>query len=602
MPEGSYATDADGPARILEFREMVQALNRAGLRVVMDVVYNHTNAAGQNDKSVLDRIVPGYYHRLNADGNVETSTCCQNTATEHDMMEKLMIDSVVTWATAYKVDGFRFDLMGHHMKRNMVKLRQRLDALTPANGGVDGPEIYLYGEGWNFGEVANNARGVNATQRNMAGTGIGTFSDRLRDGVRGGGPFSGIQEQGFLTGLFYDPNATNQGSPDDQKARLLLDMDWIRVGLAGNLADYTFVDRCGNSVTASQIDYNGQPAGYTADPQEVINYVEAHDNETLFDAIQLKAPVATAMADRVRMQNLGMSVLALGQGIPFFHAGVELLRSKSLDRNSYNSGDWFNKLDFTYSSNNWGVGLPPARDNQANWPIMQPLLANPALEPRAGRTSLDANSHFLEMLAIRKSSRLFRLRTAAEIAGRLRFHNTGPGQVPGLIVERLTDADGRVDRRTAVIVALINANDEAQTFPIPDLAGKTFRLHPVQASSHDPVTRTASFASATGTFFVPGRTASVFLSPRPLDAQIALLVGDVDALVAAGALNKGQGNALNAKLDAARKAVARGNVQAARDALNDFIDQVRAFVKPGRLTAEQANSLIAEAQAILGQL
>ncbi len=110
---------------------MVQSLNSSGLRVVMDVVYNHTNAAGQNDKSVLDRIVPGYYHRLNSDGNIETSSCCQNTATEYNMMEKLMIDSVVTWARAYKVDGFRFDLMGHHMKRNMpeaARSPRRLDA------------------------------------------------------------------------------------------------------------------------------------------------------------------------------------------------------------------------------------------------------------------------------------------------------------------------------------------------------------------------------------------------------------------------------------------------------------------------------------------
>jgi pullulanase-type alpha-1,6-glucosidase len=601
VPEGSYATDTDGPARILEFRQMVQALNRLGLRVVMDVVYNHTTAAGQNDKSVLDRVVPGYYHRLNADGDVETSSCCQNTASEHNMMEKLLIDSALTWATAYKVDGFRFDLMGHHMKRNMLALRQSLDALTPAHDGVDGKKIYVYGEGWNFGEVANNARGVNATQLNMPGTGIGTFSDRLRDGARGGGPFSGIQEQGFLTGLFYDSNATNQGTPMEQKARLLRYMDWIRVGLAGNLADYPVVDQSGNLVRGRDIDYNGQPAGYTADPQEVINYVEAHDNETLFDAIQLKAPVATGMDDRVRMQNLGMSVLVLGQGIPFFHAGVELLRSKSLDRNSYNSGDWFNKLDFGYTSNNWGVGLPPARDNQANWPIMQPLLANPALAPFEPDI-LDASAHFQEVLAIRKSSRLFRLRTAGEITSRLRFENTGPDQIPGLIVLRLTDADGRVDRRTSLIVALINANDEEQDFSIPDLTGKALRLHPVQTSSSDPVVRTASFDSATGTFFVPARTAAVFISPRPLDAQIALLIGDVEALVAAGALNHGQGNALESKLEAARRALARGDLQKARDDLNAFIKQVEALMKNGPLTGEQGNPLIEEAQAIRAQL
>jgi pullulanase/glycogen debranching enzyme len=221
---------------------MVQALNQRGLRVVMDVVYNHTNSAGQDSKSVLDRIVPGYYHRLNADGNVEMSTCCQNTATEHAMMEKLMVDSLVTWAKAYKVDGFRFDLMGHHMKSNMLKVRAALDALTVAKDGVDGKSIYVYGEGWNFGEVANSARGVNATQLNMPGTGIGTFSDRLRDRARGGGPFNGLQDQGFISGLFYDPNSTNQGTPEEQKTRLLDHMDQIRVGLAGNLRDYRFTN------------------------------------------------------------------------------------------------------------------------------------------------------------------------------------------------------------------------------------------------------------------------------------------------------------------------------------------------------------------------
>src|SRR4029453_17976171 len=148
--------------------------------------------------------------------------------------------------------------------------------------------IYLYGEGWNFGEVANNARGVNATQLNMAGTGVGTFNDRIRDGARGGGPFSGLQEQGFLTGLFLDPNGTDQGSPTDQRARLLQEEDWIRVSLAGNLADYAFEDRLGNTVHGRDVDYNGQGAGYTADPQEVINYVEAHENESLSDAFHLK--------------------------------------------------------------------------------------------------------------------------------------------------------------------------------------------------------------------------------------------------------------------------------------------------------------------------
>jgi pullulanase len=142
--------------------------------------------------------------------------------------------------------------MGHHMKDDMLAVRAALDALTLEDDGVDGQSIYLYGEGWNFGEVADNARGINATQANMAGTGIGTFSDRLRDAVRGGGPFDSgadLMNQGFANGLFYDPNTHPQ--PDAEDTLLLLS-DQIRVGLAGNLAGYEFVDRNGNVVQQAQ--------------------------------------------------------------------------------------------------------------------------------------------------------------------------------------------------------------------------------------------------------------------------------------------------------------------------------------------------------------
>ncbi len=511
-PEGSYSTNPDGPTRIKEFRGMVKGLNEAGLRVVMDVVYNHTTAAGEDSHSVLDQVVPGYYHRLDADGNIETSSCCQNTASEFNMMEKLLIDSVLTWAEQYKVDGFRFDLMGHHMKRNIVKLRAALDALTPNHDGIDGKSVYLYGEGWNFGEVADNARGVNATQANMAGTGVGTFNDRLRDGARGGGPFSPLQDQGFLTGLWYDPNGTDQGTADAQRARLLQETDWIRTGLAGGLANFTFVDRNGSTVTSSQVDYNGQKAGYTADPQEIINYIEAHDNETLFDTIQEKVPVTTSMSDRVRVQNLGMSLLAFSQGIPFYHAGVELLRSKSLDGNSYNSGDWFNKLDFTQQSNNWGVGLPPAADNQSKWPIQKPLLANPALKPTPSDIRA-ASDHFREVLAIRQSSKLFRMRTQADVQAHLTFLNTGPSQIPGLIVMAFTDSHGDIDPGNKLMVVLINAQDQDVAYPYTAATHcPKLRLHPVQRKSSDPVVRFSSLNAATCTFHVPARTAAVFWS------------------------------------------------------------------------------------------
>ena len=508
VPEGSYATDPEGSARTLEFRRMVQNLNQTGLRVVMDVVYNHTNSSGQADLSVLDRIVPGYYHRLDVDGAVETSTCCQNTASEHAMMEKLMVDSLVTWAKDYKVDGFRFDLMGHHLVSNMVAVKKALSSLTLEKDRVDGKSIYLYGEGWDFGEVAGNARGVNATQQNLAGLGIGTFNDRLRDAARGGTPFTGPQDQGFITGLFTDPNDAAQGTLNEQKAELLLSGDQIRVGLAGNLADYTFQNAAGETVRGADVLYGEAPVGYTQDPQENIVYVSAHDNETLFDAIALKAPLTASLAERVRMQNLGLSLVALSQGVPFFYAGSDLLRSKSLDRNSFNSGDWFNRLDFSQQTNNWGVGLPPETDNQDNWPLMSRLLG--AL-PTPTQTDIRRNADYLqELLRIRNSSPLFRLQTAEDVQKALSFYNTGPEQTPGVIVMHLSDVAG-LDPDFEGITVIFNGTPGVQQLTVPELAGR-MTLHPVQQQGSDPLVRFAR-ARADGTFVVPGLTTAVFVEP-----------------------------------------------------------------------------------------
>jgi pullulanase-type alpha-1,6-glucosidase len=535
-PEGSYSTNPDGSTRVVEFREMVQSLNERGLRVVMDVVYNHTNASGQAEKSVLDRIVPGYYHRLNADGVVETSTCCANTATEHAMMEKLMIDSVVTWARDYKVDGFRFDLMGHHSKVNMLNVRAALDALTLAGDGVDGSAIYLYGEGWNFGEVADNARFEQATQLNMGGSGIGTFNDRIRDAIRGGGPFDGgdglVLNQGYVNGVYYDPNelVVSTGVPEaDRLAELLLSADQIRVGLAGNLADYEFVDRNGNVVPGSAIDYNGAPSGYTEDPQEHISYASAHDNQTLFDVGQYHHPVDTPMADRVRAQNVAMDVTALSQGVPFFHAGVDMLRSKSFDRDSFNSGDWFNSLDFTYATTNWGNGVPVAEKNEADWELMKPYLANPDLAPLQGDVEASV-AHLREILEVRKSSPLFRLQTEDEIMSRVAFHNTGADQVPGLIVMSISDTAGDdLDGEADGMWALFNPTDDDVAFTVADLTGADVVLHSALAGSVDPIVQTSSFDASSGAFFVPARTTAVFVqlepdtAPPEIDAELVPL-------------------------------------------------------------------------------
>lgn len=526
-PEGSYATNPDGAARVLEFREMVQALNQSGLRVVMDVVYNHTNASGLSANSVLDKIVPGYYHRLNAEGIVERSTCCDNTASEHRMMEKLMIDSVLTWTTAYKVDGYRFDLMGHHMLANMTNLRAALDGLKVSETGIDGQQVYVYGEGWNFGEVANNARGRNATQLNIGGTGIGVFNDRMRDAVRGGGPFGALTEQGFATGLLLAPTQHEKRDPVSQQAKLNEYMDWIRLGLAGNLAEYTLTNAEGYQVPGRQIGYNGSQAGYTLDPQENIVYISAHDNETLWDIIQAKSPETWSLAERVRMHNLGMNMVMLSQGVPFFHAGDELLRSKSLDRNSYNSGDWFNRLDFGYQSNNWAVGLPPSGDNADKWDLIRPLLADPKL--KAGPEDIQVSlANFETFLAIRKSSQLFRLQTAEQIQAHLSFLGMGKGQTPGVVAYWLrNDGADSLNDPYQHIVVVFNASAEGQVVVLDQAKGLSFVLHPALQNGADDVVKNAAFINATGAFNVPPRTTAVFVVDNP-DWNPAAAVAEVE--------------------------------------------------------------------------
>ena len=503
-PEGSYATDPDGAVRTLEYRRMVQGLNAAGLQVVMDVVFNHTAASGQDPHSVLDRVVPGYYQRLNATGGVESSTCCSNTATEHAMMEKLMIDSVLTWARDYKIQGFRFDLMGHHSLATMQRLRAALDRLTLRRDGIDGRGIYLYGEGWNFGEVADNRLFVQASQLNLGGSGIGSFSDRLRDAVRGGGPFDEDPRlQGFGSGLATDPNgAAVNGSPAEQEARLAHAEDLVKLGMAGNLADFTFLGTDGSTLTGRDVDYNGQPAGYAEDPSETVTYVDAHDNETLFDSQAYKLPADTSMADRARMNTVALSTVTLGQGVVFWHAGTDLMRSKSLDRNSFDSGDWFNRVDWTGQESTFGSGLPPRGDNEAKWDFMRPLLGDPALRPTPAAMA-DASAGAAALLQMRASSPLFRLGSASAIQDKVSFLPSDPGVVVMLVDDTAgADADPARDG----ILVVVNAGPDATSVPG---VGDGWSLHPVQASGSDPVVRTAAVSG--GAASVPARTTAVFV-------------------------------------------------------------------------------------------
>jgi pullulanase/glycogen debranching enzyme len=608
VPEGSYASDArDGAVRIREFRQMVMALHAMGLRVGMDVVYNHTSHAGQHARSVLDRIVPGYYHRLNREGEIERSTCCENTATEHRMMAKLMIDSAVVWVRDYAIDGFRFDLMGHQPKAVMLELMQQVDAAA-------GRRIPLIGEGWNFGEVADGARFEQASQLSLAGSGIATFSDRARDALRGGGaatagdelrtalgwlharesgienresesrgsesrdsgfgirdseehggaaprsaplspggrgvggegatrgengpplpnpsptrgeglaaegpntaepalpaanPESRIPNPGFIhpESRIPNPGSSNPESPIPNPALTTL----VKVGLAGSLRDYEMLNPEGELRPLSQVDYSGQPAGYVASPNEVVNYVENHDNQTLYDINALRLPQDTPEMERARVQLLGAAVNLLSQGIPYFHAGVEVLRSKSLDRNSYDSGDHFNRLDYSGADNGFGRGLPPAWDNQRDWPSMRDLLADPALKPSVETVDFMRRG-FLDWLQLRAQTPLLRLASADEIERRLSFLPTPAGS--GLIAA-LIDGEGHASSPHRAVLYALNPHPSAAEFELPIDIGSGWRLHPALAEGADSRVRAARLdanAEATGArLSLPGRTAAVWV-------------------------------------------------------------------------------------------
>ena len=211
---------------------------------------------------MLDRIVPGYYHRLDADGAIETSTGCNNVATERAMAERIMIDACVAWVRDYRVDGFRFDLMGHHSVGTMARLREALEEI--AEDAVGHP-VYLYGEGWSLGEVAGNALFRQACQGQLGELGIGTFNDRVRDAVHGGNfeQADPRTDQGLGNGELTDPNALEKRMKDEAHKDLAWRTDLMRLSLAGNLRDYTLqaVDGGGAAATRSA---TGRPRPPTA--------------------------------------------------------------------------------------------------------------------------------------------------------------------------------------------------------------------------------------------------------------------------------------------------------------------------------------------------
>jgi pullulanase-type alpha-1,6-glucosidase len=390
----------------------------------------------------------------------------------------------------------------------MEELQRRVDAAA-------GRPMLLLGEGWNFGEVADGARFVQASQLSLNGSGIATFSDRARDAIRGGGAgddgIHQVQAQGFVNGLHYDRNA--DAPADVTVTDLKRAADMVRVGLAGSLRDYTLQAYDGRELRLDQIPYGGgQPAGYVTSPAEVVNYVENHDNQTLYDLNAFKLPLGTSSGDRARVQVLAAAFNAFSQGIAYWHAGFEQLRSKSMDRNSFDSGDWFNRLDWTGQDNFFGTGLPPAQGNAASWPQMRPRLADPRLKPSAADIAW-TRAAFLDLMRIRSSSTLFRLRNAADVHERLQFLNTGPEQVPEVIVAHLR-GEGYPGAGFREVLYLVNVGLQPHTLAFATERGKRYVLHPVHREPRAADRRAAGdslYDAEAGRFTVPARTAVVFV-------------------------------------------------------------------------------------------
>ncbi len=483
VPEGSYSTDPAGPARIREMRAMNQALHEMGLRVVLDVVYNHTSDEGADGTfAVYDRIVPGYYHRRHpTTGDVERASCCSDTAAEHAMMAKFIKDSAVFWAIHYKIDGFRFDWMSLHPKSVMQDTLAAVQAVDP--------DTYIYGEGWAPGSGTAPDTFELATQANVAGTGIGTFNDRMRDRLR-------------------DLSISTGG-----------DLTRIRAGLAGNLADFQLVLDSGVTIAA------GSDGGYTADPQESVNYASVHDGMTLWDQLNQGGVLPSGTepsADRARMAAQAQSLVLLSQGVPFVHMGGDILRSKSLSHNSYNAGDWFNFVDFTLADNNWNVGLPPEGPADADVLVaIDDANADPTADDIAMSLAL-----FEEFVEIAQGSPLFSLGSAEEVIDRVGFHNIGKEAKANLIAMSIDDGMGVVtntegmqrdnlDPANDAIVVVFNGAAETQSLTIRTATG--FALHERQQDSADDVVQAATFTEGVngdGMFTVPARTTAVFVKAQ----------------------------------------------------------------------------------------
>ena len=305
VPEGSYSTNPYDPTcRIREFKQMVQALHKAGIRVILDVVYNHTYDI---ENSNFQKTYPDYYYRKNADGTYSNGSGCGNeTASEQPMMRRFMIESVKYWINEYHIDGFRFDLMGCHDIETMNAIRKAVDEIDPT--------IFIYGEGWSAGQCALPAEQLAAKANIPNLPRIAAFSDELRDGLRG--PFSDDTKGAFLAGL--------QGEEES-----------IKFGIAGCISH--------PQVDMQKVNYSKK--AWATEPTQMISYVSCHDDMCLVD--RLKASISGITTDEIiRLDLLAQTAVFTSQGVPFMLSGEEMLRDKKGVHNSFESPDSINHLDW----------------------------------------------------------------------------------------------------------------------------------------------------------------------------------------------------------------------------------------------------------------
>ena len=314
VPEGSYSTDPYNPVtRIKEFKQMVQALHKAGIRVILDVVYNHTFNI---DHSNFQLTYPDMYYRKTADGKYSDGSGCGNeTASEKPLMREFMLESVKYWIDEYHIDGFRFDLMGVHDIETMQQIRAEVNKIDPS--------IYIYGEGWSAGSCAypvdKLAMKANAQQLN----GIAAFSDDMRDALRG--PFSDDHKGALLAGI-----------PGEEES--------LKFGIVGGIAH--------PQVDMTKVNYDKKP--WTNNPTEQISYVSCHDDMCLVDRLKASIPSLTdknipekeRTAELIRIDQLAQTAVFTSQGVPFILSGEEMLRDKKGVHNSYNSPNSINHLDW----------------------------------------------------------------------------------------------------------------------------------------------------------------------------------------------------------------------------------------------------------------